>query len=103
MQLRPRQRLSRALFWCKSITSQPLVVESDCLNLDGTLIRHLLLECLELVLYFQNMDFLHVQREGNSVTHELAKFSKTTVAEMSWIGPVPQCIYHCVEFDMVHV
>ena len=102
-----------ALTWVRSFTNQHLLVESDCLNLVNglkdkavgwnTKLQYILLDCLDLVSYFQVVEFLHVRREGNVVTHELTKFSKTVVDEMSLYGYVPQCILPCIEADIVRI
>ena len=61
----------------------------------------LLLEDVRMLsLSFQKLLYSHTKREGNSVTHNLARYTNSIPDFLVWMEDIPQCIQSFIQVDL---
>ncbi|GKV36865.1 hypothetical protein SLEP1_g44951 [Rubroshorea leprosula] len=96
--------LRQALKWAKDLMLDKVVVETDCasivtaINCDtycfNSSLRHILMDCKNLMASFTICRLQHVGRNGNSVAHELARRALQAEDDLIWFGETPKFIAH---------
>lgn len=102
-----RKRMSFAL----EMLLLKLIVESDCLSLISSLQKHswassyvgrILSEYKLLEAQFYSISYANVCREGNKVTHLLAKLVLEN-HDQYWIEEDPPIVANCISMDLIPV
>ncbi|XP_042974894.1 uncharacterized protein LOC122306534 [Carya illinoinensis] len=85
-----------------------VLMETDCLFLVKALNSHsenltefayVLAEIKRLMLYFQEISFVHVSRQGNNVAHCLAKYARNVDDVITWWDECPSFVSQAVWLD----
>ncbi|GLT28396.1 hypothetical protein SLA2020_033360 [Shorea laevis] len=105
--------LRKALKWAQDLCLDRIIVESDCANIITAMNSDLppwnsnlgliISDSRMLMTSFLSCRFQHTRREGNSVTHELAKRALHAEADEHWVDDVPEIVVHLVMGDKSNI
>lgn len=90
--------------WCHG----PVILESDCSNCIAALAKddinrsihaNLVEDRKNIMRMMGNVRLVKVNREQNSVAHELAQHARRAFSSAVWLVGIPNCIQHVVHLD----
>ena len=101
-----------ALALAEDLGMQRVILEGDSLVIIKALreeeqffspVGLLLEDVRKLSLSFQQLLYSHTKREGNSVTHNLARYANSIPDFLVWMEDVPPCIQSFVQADWAYL
>ena len=99
----------RALVFAKELGFDRVVVEGDSANtitsingglMDHSAMGHVLLDIKSLISSFSLISIQHINREGNCVTHKLAR-QAANVPFLVWMEFVPPDVFEVYQLDLL--